>query len=392
MVVPISSATIFAPRFGTAKKSPAADLPVLTISTKTMLSTLNMPTFSTTSPGAAEITTLFINVLLVCAAIFIVVAVWVGYSIVKFRDRGQAGEPDQLQINKWFEIIWTVIPALICVLLGWWTVVSMTGQPGPRTGEPLYTDPDIVITGAQWWWDIRYPKLGIVTANELHIPVGKPLVIDLYSNDVIHTFWIPDLGRKQQMVPGHHILLTIQSDVIGQYLGACAQYCGNQHAWMRLLMFTESEEAFSTWVSANKTHGPLPPLLVPAEGMAKVDPTTIPMVAVVTPTAAQSLVSTVPVALPTDTSVARGLKVYQQQTCGACHAIDGISVAPYAPNLSHIAGRATLGAGVIDKNTPETLYQWLLDPQQIKPGCNMPNFRLSPEQTSDLVAYLETLK
>ncbi len=162
------------------------------------------PTFSlhATSPSAAEITQLFIWINIVCAFIFLVVVVWVGYSVFKFRYKGEEGEPDQHQIPKIYEITWTVIPALICVLFGYWTVVSMLG---PRSGEATPEEeknPDVIVTGVQWWWDIRYPKLGVVTANELHVPVGKPLVVDLQSVDVIHTFWIYVLGRKEQMIPG----------------------------------------------------------------------------------------------------------------------------------------------------------------------------------------------
>ncbi|MDE1171447.1 MAG: cytochrome c oxidase subunit II [Verrucomicrobium sp.] len=398
-----------------------------------MLPDITLSTFSNASPQAKEITTLFINVLLVCSVIFVIVTVWVGYSIWKFRHKeGEDGEPDQHQINKNYEITWTIIPALICVLLGYWTVKSMFG---PNGGEPRHkVEPDIVITGAQWWWDVRYPKLGVVTANEIHVPTGRPLVVDLESNDVIHTFWVPELGRKEQMIPGHHSLLSVESTFIGQYLGACAQYCGNQHAWMRLLLVSESPADFDAWVAKQKSRGPLPPPLV-SRAEAGPAPVIAPNSGEQTPQhpagsgAERPLGQPIPLAaklgggtkgatpvintlMPSDKvaklsdaaspaptsdaiaakgDVARGLQVYKEQTCGTCHAVEGVSDAPYAPNLSHLASRQTLGAGVL-KNTHEDLYKWMANPQAFKPGCNMPNFHLTPEQTSDLVAYLETLK
>ncbi len=392
-------------------------------------------TFSTGSPEASEITGLTLWVFLICTLIFIFVAVWIWYSVIKFKDRGEAGEPNQDQIPKVYEITWTVIPTLICVLLGWMTVASMFG---PKSGEPLrITDPDIVITGAQWWWEIRYPKLGVVTANELHLPVGRPFVVELESNDVIHTFWIPDLGRKQQMIPGHHGFITIQEDHVGEFIGACAQYCGNQHAWMRLLLVAQTEEDFDAWAAKEKssatalagtasglgaaaeapavftgnatsanTSGNLASAPAPNDKAAQAAaasitipngrPSVSPTVAATeaTPDALNSLPPSGNVPIPNvsaDGNVARGLALFKLQTCASCHAIDGVSTARYAPDLSHIADRRTLGAGVLVNNR-ENLFKWLHDPQAIKPGCNMPNFQLTDDQDNDLVSYLETLQ
>jgi len=383
-----------------------------------LLPTVLLPnsTFSTGSPEASEITGLTLWVFLICTLIFIFVAVWIWYSVIKFKDRGEAGEPNQEQIPKIYEITWTVIPTLICVLLGWMTVASMFG---PKSGEPLrITDPDIVITGAQWWWEIRYPKLGVVTANELHLPVGRPFVVELESNDVIHTFWIPDLGRKQQMIPGHHGFITVEEDQVGQFIGACAQYCGNQHAWMRLLLVAQTEDDFDAWVAKEKSSAvalagtasglgaaaevPLAPADKAAQAAAAPitipnnRPSVSPTVAATeaTPDALNSLPPAGNVPMPNvspDGDVARGLALFKLQTCASCHAIDGVSTARYAPDLSHIADRHTLGAGVLVNNR-ENLFKWLHDPQAIKPGCNMPNFQLTDDQDNDLVAYLETLQ
>jgi len=379
-------------------------------------------TFSTGSPGASEITGLTLWVFFICTLIFIFVAVWIWYSVIKFKHRGEEGEPNQDQLPKAYEITWTVIPTLICILLGWMTVASMFG---PKSGEPLrLTDPDIIITSAQWWWDIRYPKLGVVTANELHLPVGRPFVVELESNDVIHTFWIPDLGRKQQMIPGHHYFITIQEDQVGQFIGACAQYCGNQHAWMRLLLVAQTEEDFAAWAAKEKSSAAASAALTPAPGQIVAAPAAAAPVPAVADKSAEAAAApiTIPAGRPSvsptvaateanpyapnslpapgtvpastglaDGNVARGLAIFKQQTCASCHAIDGVSTARYAPDLSHIADRHTLGAGVLVNNR-ENLFKWLHDPQAIKPGCNMPNFQLTDDQDNDLVAYLETLQ
>ncbi len=342
-----------------------------------------LPTFSSQSPQAAEITRINIIITIVCTLIFLFVTIWVIYSIIRFRDRGEAGEPDQSPLDHRLEFIWTVGPLLICIGLGWLTVKSLFG---PNNGEPAPgAKPDIIISGAQWWWDVRYPQEGIITANEIHVPAGKPVTVQLDSYDVIHTFWLPDVGRKQQMIPGHHNTIVFQHDVPGRYLGACAQFCGNQHAWMRLLLVVDTPEAYAAWLAKQKAAPSLPVegatsrVVVPSAVAAKSSPSVA--LAVAASPAGEG-----------DLSIARGYKLYKEQTCGTCHRIDGVSSARYAPDLSHIASRETLGAGVVDHNTPETLYAWMKNPQAVKPGCNMPNFQFTDEQAHDLTNFLETLK
>ncbi|SDU22770.1 cytochrome c oxidase subunit 2 [Verrucomicrobium sp. GAS474] len=341
-----------------------------------------IPTLSSQSPQAAEMTRITLIVTAVCVAIFLIVTAWVIYSIVHFRDRGEAGEPSQKPLDHRIEIVWTIIPLLICVYLGWITVASLFGK---NNGEPLPgAKPDIIVSGAQWWWDVRYPDLGIITANEIHIEAGKPFTVQLDSYDVIHTFWVPDVGRKQQMIPGHHNTIVFQHNVPGRYLGACAQFCGNQHAWMRLLLVVDSPADYAAWVAQQKAtpkvpSGETPAIAAPAAFATKAG-------------TAAAAVAPVSALGDLEKSIARGYKIYQDQTCGTCHRIDGVSTARYAPDLTHVASRETLGAGVITHNTPEALYLWMKNPQAIKPGCNMPNFQFSEEQAHDLTNYLETLK
>ncbi len=213
-------------------------------------------------------------------------------------------------------------------------------------------EPDLIVTGHQWWWEARYPKSGAVTANEIHIPAGRPFSIRLESADVLHEFWVPQLARKMTTVPGHPNHIWIQADEPGTFLGVCSEFCGTQHAWMHFLVVAETAEQFAAWEKAQLATAAAPP----------------------------------------NDSVARGLALFQQMSCMNCHAIEGTAAnAGVGPDLTHFASRRQLGAGIAE-NTPANLHRWLADPQQVKPGVKMPNFKFSEPQVNDLAAYLETLK
>jgi cytochrome c oxidase subunit 2 len=199
---------------------------------------------------------------------------------------------------------------------------------------------------------VRYPS-GVVTANEIHIPTGKALVFQIESPDVVHDFWVPGLGRKIDAIPGRPARIWLQADEPGTYTGTCAEYCGAQHAWMRIRVIAQTPEQFETWAHHELTAPPRP--------ASNAD------------------------------RIASGARVFVGKSCAGCHAIQGVSSARVAPDLTHLAERETLGAGVID-NTPDTLARWLADPQGIKPGCHMPNAELSQGEVADLVAYFETLR
>ncbi|MEZ4616530.1 MAG: c-type cytochrome [Caldilineaceae bacterium] len=193
-----------------------------------------------------------------------------------------------------------------------------------------------------------------MTANEIHIPTGQPLLVQLASADVIHDFWVPKLGRKMDAIPGHPNQLWLQADQPGTYLGACAEFCGAQHAWMRLRVIAQSPTDFAAWQQAQRQSPPPPPA--------------------------------------TDTLASQGAKRFQALTCSNCHAIGGTPAQANAgPNLTHVASRQTLGAGVLENN-PANLAQWLTNPQSVKPGNQMPHFQLSAADLQALVAYLETLQ
>jgi len=286
-------------------------------------------------------------VLAVCGVILAIVVGLVGTSLIRFRQRPGSAEPASFFGNRKLEIIWTVGPALIVVWL-----FALTARAMRQSDPPADQEPDLVVISHQWWWEARYPKTGVVTANEIHIPAGSPWLVRLESADVIHDFWVPRLARKMDVVPGltNHIWLEARSP--GQYAGTCAEYCGAQHAWMRFLVVAESPAAFATWLREQEK-----PATVPATDAAR-----------------------------------SGLKIFQSMTCINCHSIGGVSVTgSAAPNLTHLAGRQTLGAGILS-NTETNMFRWLKNPQAIKPACLMPNLILTDEQAGALANYLESLQ
>ncbi len=307
-----------------------------------------VPVFSPASPQAKVIVDFFYVVLGICGVILAIVTGLIVISLVRFRSAPGSTEPAQTVGNKRIEFAWTIIPLLIVLCLFVLTARAMNqSDPVPRELHP-----DLVVTGHQWWWEARYPGSGAATANEIHVPVGRRLLVRLESADVIHDFWAPRLGRKVDAVPGHPNYVWLQPSQAGTYLGACAEYCGTEHAWMRFLVIAEPPAEFEQW----QQH--------------------------------QSLVA----ARPASEAAQRGAQVFQQMTCANCHAIAGTAAkAAVAPDLTHVASRRTLAAGVLE-NSPRNLAAWLADPQKIKPGALMPNLQLTPAQVSDLLAYLEELK
>lgn len=302
--------------------------------------------FEPDSPQAQAIFNLGVVVTIILAAIYVIVAGLIVFALMRFRWREGDPDPSQVAGNKRIEIIWTTIPCLIVVTLFVLTARTMT------IADPLPTpDPDLVVVGHQWWWEFRYPKTGVIAANEIHIPLGKPFSLRLDSSDVLHEFWVPELTRKMTAVPGHPNHIWLEADKPGTYLGICSEFCGTQHAWMHFLVIAEPQADFDAWTKAQ-----LQPAAAP-EGEA-----------------------------------AKGLALFQQMSCISCHAINGTPAhARVAPDLTHLASRRMLGAGIMD-NTPQNLHRWLADPQKVKPGVLMPDFKLTDEQVNELVAYFETLK
>jgi len=305
------------------------------------------PIFHPMSPQAGAITGLFATVLLICAVILAIVIASVGYCVLRCREKAGAPEPEQIMGHRKLEVAWTAIPLAIVVF-----IFGLTAKVMSSSDPAANREPDLIVTAHQWWWDARYPAEGVRAANEIHIPTGKPVLVRLESADVIHDLWVPQLGRKIHAVPGHPNEIWLEADQPGTYLGACAEFCGAQHARMRFLVIAESPADFASWIQQQ---------LQPA---------------------------------PANENVAAGQsrKIFQQFACMNCHAISGLSTNGTAgPDLTHLAGRQTLGAGATD-NTPENLARWLKNPQAIKPGCLMPDFKLTDQQAHDLADFFETTK
>ncbi|HEY0426700.1 MAG TPA: cytochrome c oxidase subunit II [Pyrinomonadaceae bacterium] len=231
-----------------------------------------------------------------------------------------------------------------------------------RTGRAINTlaqSPDalsIKIKGHQWWWEVEYedptPSNNVTTANEIHIPVGRPIKLELESNDVIHSFWLPNLHGKKDLVPNYPTTFYFQADKAGTYSGQCAEYCGYQHAKMRFIVVAEAPEDFDKWINAQRQSS-----AVPATDLQK-----------------------------------RGQEIFLTSVCTQCHTIQGtIAGGKVGPNLTHIASQQYIAAGSL-QNTREHLENWVTDPQKIKPGIRMPMNNYSKEDLEALIEYLENLK
>jgi cytochrome c oxidase subunit 2 len=305
-------------------------------------------TFSPHSPQTQVAASLFAGILILAAAIFILVACLVCYSLVRYRARAGAGEPRQTFGSPTLETVWTAIPLILVTGIFIVTVRAMALIDAPsQPGRP----PDLVVTGHQWWWQARYPN-GAVTAGEIHIPVGKRLLAQIQSADVIHDFWVPQLARKMDAVPGRSGYIWLEADAPGTYNGVCSEFCGTQHAWMHFIVVAEPEAAFSVWVNHQ------------AE----------------------------PVAASSTESAPAGAALFQQKKCGDCHAISGTPArGASGPDLTHVASRRFLGSG-ISPNTVQNLALWSASPQSIKPGNRMPDQPLSEAERTAVAAYLETLR
>jgi cytochrome c oxidase subunit II len=214
----------------------------------------------------------------------------------------------------------------------------------------------VEVTGNQWWWDIEYhdpdPSLRVRTANELHLPIGRQVRIQMKSNDVIHSFWVPNLHGKMDLIPGRQTALWIQADKPGIYRGQCAEYCGLQHAHMAFSVIAESPDDFERWLAAQRRTAPP----------------------------------------PASPEQQRGRDLVERGSCAMCHAVRGTAAGGRtAPDLTHIATRSTIAAGTAP-NTRGYLAGWIADPQHLKPGAKMPATGLSAEELQAVLAYLETLK
>jgi cytochrome c oxidase subunit II len=313
-------------------------------------------------PYARTIDNLFRPVFWIAVGVFILVEGLLVAAMIKFRQRpGRTDNVKQVHGNTRLEIAWTIIPALLLAGIAIPTVGTIVDLSRRPSGDVL----DITVVGKQWWWAVEYPRLDppVVTANEIHIPADRPVYLTLKSDDVIHSFWIPRLAGKQDMVPGHDETLLIQADEPGTYLGQCAEFCGTAHWNMRLVVIAHDQAGFEEWVEGQQAEP-----AAPADELAR---------------RGEELFLT---------GMFPGQDGMTGGQCIACHAPPGTgSLQAVGPDLTHFASRQTF-AGNILENTPEDLRRWLADPPEVKPGSLMPDYGLTQEEVDALVAYLTSLE
>jgi cytochrome c oxidase subunit II len=293
-------------------------------------------------------------VLAITGLIFLVVVTLLAYAVIKFRDKPlTAGrEPAQVYGSTQIELAWTIIPVMIVFVLFLATARVIHAIEDAR--KPA-TAVEVTAIGHQFWWEFRYPALGIVTANELHVPVSDPAhptptFLKLLSADTDHSFWVPQLAGKTDLIPNRVNHTWIDPHQTGVYLGQCAQYCGTQHAKMLLRVSVDSSEDFEAWVRAQKQ-----PAILDEKEIA-------------------------------------GRRVFETTACVNCHAVGNTNATgQFGPDLTHLMSRRTLAAGAAD-NTAENLRLWIQNPDALKPGSLMPAMKLSDEDLDALVRYLETLR
>ncbi|MGH7906438.1 MAG: cytochrome c oxidase subunit II [Candidatus Binataceae bacterium] len=261
--------------------------------------------------------------------------------------------PTHVNEHLLLEGAWTIGPALILLLIAFPAIViNFRSQPDHPPRHAFH----VVVVGHQWWWEFRYPTLGIDTANEAHIPVNQNIYFELHTDDVIHSFWVPKLGGKRDVIPNHTNELILKPDKPGEYFGQCAEFCGLSHANMRMRIFVDTPEQFARWI-ADETSSPRVPR--PAE--------------------------------PHYREIARGMNIFEGSMCTTCHGISGLSTGTIGPNLSHFGSRTTL-AGATLPNTEQQLAEWIEHPDKLKPGAKMPALSLSPGQVTAVATYLESLR
>ena len=367
------------------------------------------------------------NLLFWGTIVFVLVETFLIYVILRFRRREGQPAPRHVHGNTTLEIAWTLAPAVILAIIAVPTVKTIFDTQRPAPANALTVE----VIGHQWWWEFRYPEYGVVTANELYLPVGRTANFALQTQDVLHSFWVPQLGGKRDLITNrtNHIWFTPESTAV--WNGVCVEYCGTSHANMRFKTFVVTAEQFEAWVNHQKS-GPAMASSAPAATGAQADTSAAPPAAQTPPAAAEPAQASAPSVTPAQTSgqlptypadrlpvyaasynpvpealtignvvgdAARGAQIYRTAPCIACHVIQGVSAGIVGPNLTHIGSRTSLGAGLFP-NDARHLALWIKNSPAMKPGSKMPAFGKSAavpagyddQQLADLAAYLLSLK
>lgn len=343
-------------------------------------------------------TSIFWWSMLILAVVWIVLA----YILVRFRERPDSPTPRQVHGHLGMEIAWTVGPAIIVVAIAIPTVQATFATQRGDPENAMVVD----VIGHQFWWEFRYPDHGVVTANELHLPVGRPVSLRLHSADVIHSFWVPQLGGKRDVAPlvarpegrePSYNWIHFTASAPGTYMGQCAEFCGDSHSLMGMRVVVESEQDFQAWLEAwgggalggATPESPAMPPVQDTTAAAEGDPTRAAAARPAQEAAGGAL-------------VARGRETFHNSTCIACHAIAGTNAqGAVGPDLTLLGRRSTIAAGWLE-NTPENLARWIRSPRSVKPGALMPGVEtpggnwpptaLTDEQVSAIAAYLSSLR
>jgi cytochrome c oxidase subunit 2 len=304
-------------------------------------------------PAADTIADLWWIMLGLGVLVFVVFVIALAFGLFRRRPDSDDGSTRQAAgvSGRRFAVVGVVLPAMIVLVVLTATVVAMRAVPNSTAGSPGALEIEVI--GHQWWWEVHYPEEGFTTANELHIPVGRPVNLRLSSTDVIHSFWVPRLSGKIDMLPDGTNTLVLEADSPGEHSSQCAEFCGIGHANMALTVVAEPEQEFASWVSTRQR----------------------------------------PTEEPSEEIEQRGLDVFIASECADCHTIRGASEADAAdgPDLTHLADRPDLGATFLP-NTRANLADWIRDPHAIKPGVKMPATELSEEELDALLDYLEGLE
>jgi cytochrome c oxidase subunit II len=291
---------------------------------------------------------LFILIIEMGVIIGVVVEVVLIVAAIHYRRRPGDRLPPQIHGSTVIEVLWTTAPVIVVGYILFATLPVIFGTQAPAPPAAMNVD----VIGHQFWWEFQYPNANVVTANELHLPVGQTVNLVLKSEDVIHSFWIPALGGKRDAFPGHTNYIWMTPNSIGEFPGQCYQLCGYSHGNMRERAVIQAPTDFQAWLTAQQQ----------------------------------------PAVQPTDPTAAEGGQLFQSRGCAACHTINGTPAeGKVGPNLTHLASRGVIAGSILD-NTPQQLRAWLKDPPSVKPGSVMPNLGLTEHELDVLVAYLQSLQ
>lgn len=314
------------------------------------------PVLAPESPAAQSIFDLGVRVAVISGVIFVTMVFLIALAGYRFR-ASRRPEATQSYGSHRSEIFWMIGPILVVLWLAAISaklVLAINAVPEAHpeaasdTPEGPHGPRDLVVIGHQWWWEIQYPHDGITTANEIHIPIGRKLRVQVDSADVVHSFWVPQLARKIDAIPGRTNHVWLEADRPGTYQGFCAEFCGTQHAWMRFKVFAHEVEEYEAWIAAMKQ----------------------------------------PIAPGSSAQAALGATLFRSLACIECHTLEGTgSTAANGPDLTRLDQRTILAGGAV-KNTPANLAAWLRNPNTFKPGSKMPDFNLTDDQIAALIAYI----